>query len=129
MRSTVRSGLAATTLNRVRNMKRISRREFLFRGGATLAGTVIAGSLAERLLAAPRTSAAAGHAAATVEFPGALTETLATVVADLRRQFPYASALYASQGGVVISRDRNGKRVSEGGFPSQGVALRVFDGS
>ena len=50
-------------------------------------------------------------------------------VADLERKFPYASALFMSQGGVSINRDRTGKRVSESGFPSRGVMLRVFDGA
>ena len=74
------------------------------------------------MLAAPRPSLEP-------EFPGTLANELATVVAELEKKFPYASALYASQAGISISRDRNGKRVSESGFPSRGVSLRVFDGA
>jgi len=109
-------------------MKRISRREFLRYGGASVAATLLSGPLAERLLAAERTSRSkttAKHDA----FPGHLTDDLASIVADLQRKFPYASALFASQNGISISRDRKGKRVSETGFPSRGVSLRVFDGS
>src|SRR5262245_13236828 len=107
-------------------MDPIDRRTFLIRGGAGLAGTIIAGSLAEKLLASPLALATPPPAAAT--FPGPLLDDLASVVADLEKKFPYASALYTSQRGVVITRDRNGKQVSESGFPTLGVSLRVFDG-
>ena len=112
-------------------MTELSRRRFLLRGGASILGTVVAGSLAERLLAATGASSALAAPRAFLEpdFPGHFADELATVVADLERKFPYASALYASQAGISISRDRNGKRVSESGFPSHGVSLRVFDGA
>src|SRR5438046_2063720 len=100
-------------------MDRISRRHFLRQTGATLAGSLIAGSLAEQLLAATRSSTHAGLPAGPV-FPGTLADVLDSVAADLQRKFPYASALYTSQGGIAINRDRNGKRVSESGFPSRG---------
>jgi TldD protein len=106
-------------------MPPLSRRRFLIQSGTSLAGTLLAGSLAGRLLASPRDSdppPAAGP-------PDALVDTLSSIVADLERKFPYASALHTAQRGVSISRDRNGKRVSESGFPSQGVALTVFDGA
>src|SRR5258705_7149549 len=105
----------------------ITRRRFLIQSGATVAGTLLASSLAEQLLAATNTPRAA--AMPTDAFPGHLVDELATLVADLERKYPYASALFASQSGVSVSRDRNGKRVSESGFPSLGVTLRVFDGS
>jgi TldD protein len=107
-------------------MEPISRRRFLIQGGASIAGVMLSSSLAEHLLAAPRTGDAPLPAA---EFPGRLADDLATIVADLNHKFPYASALFTSQGGVSISHDRNGKRVSEFGFPSRGVSIRVFDGS
>ncbi len=105
----------------------ITRRRFLIQSGASVAGTLLVSSVAEQLLAAtsaPRTAAATADA-----FPGHLVDELATLVAELERKFPHASALFASQSGVSASRDRNGKRVSESGFPSMGVTLRVFDGS
>ncbi len=104
----------------------LDRRQFLLRGGASLAGVLVAGSLAEQILFAREGRAAppAGDG-----FPGTLGDDLAAIVADLRRKFPYASALFMSSAGVSISRDRNGKRVSEAGFPSRGVTLRVFDGA
>lgn len=105
-------------------MTRMSRRDFLQRTGASLAGSLIAGSLAERVLAAG--TAAPPTAGA---FPGSLVADLASVVADLERKFPYASALFAAQSGVVLGRDRNGRRVSQTPFPTRGVSLRVFDGS
>ena len=105
-------------------MSRISRREFLVRGGSAIAGSLMAMPLAERLLAAPASSASSTDA-----FPGRLADDLAAIVARLEKKFPYASALYASQGGISIRRDRNGKRVSEAPFGSSGVSLRVFDGS
>ena len=107
-------------------MTRMSRRQFLLRGGTSLAGTLVAGALAERLLAA---GAPAASRAPSSGAPGALADELATIVADLERKFPYASALVTSQTGISINRDRNGKRVSESGFPSRGVSLRVFDGA
>ena len=109
-------------------MPTITRRRFLIQSGATVAGAVLAVPFAERLLAA--TAPAKGAAALTTDaFPGRLVDDLATVVADLQKKFPYASALYASQSGITIRRDRNGKQVSQAGFPSDGVSLRVFDGS
>ena len=104
----------------------------MLRGGASLVGAVVAGSLAEQLLAATALRASADtttHTSLEPEFPGRLLDELSSIVADLEKKFPYASALYASQGGISISRDRKGKRVSESGFPSRGVSLRVFDGS
>ena len=106
-------------------MSRLSRREFLVKSGASLAGAVIAGSLAEKILFGDSPALAT---AADV-FPGALLDDLAGAVHDLEGAFPYASALYVSNGGVSINRDRNGKRVSEAGVPTQGVTLRVFDGA
>ena len=97
--------------------------------GASLAGAVLVGSVAEQLLAATGSTSVAPAAPAAADFPDRLFDELATIVADLERKFPYASALFTSQGGVAITRDRNGKRVSESGFPTQGVSLRVFDGS
>src|SRR5262245_13792067 len=101
-------------------MKRVNRREFLRYGGATVAATLLTGPLAERLLAAER---AAGKSTPTTsnDLEGHFADDCAAIVADLRRKFPYASALYAAQNGISISRDRNGKRVSESGFPSRGV--------
>jgi predicted Zn-dependent protease len=112
-------------------MNRIGRRQFLIRSGASLAGAVFAGSLAERLLADPGavTASPAAAAAGVQEFPGPLADVMSSIVSDLERKFPYASALYASSHGISITRDRRGKRVSESGFPSRGVALRVFDGT
>src|SRR5258705_6101258 len=107
-------------------MEPISRRRFLIQGGASIAGGMLSSSLAEHILAAPRTGAASVPVA---EFPGRLVDDLATIVADLTHKSPYASALFTSQGGISISQDRNGKRVSEFGFPSRGVSIRVFDGS
>jgi len=108
-------------------MSPLDRRQFLIRGGTSLAGVLVAGSLAEQMFLASSSRAAGnGNGAA---FPGSLPDDLATLVADLERKFPYASALYMSQAGISISRDRNGKRVSEAGFPSRGVTLRVFDGA
>jgi TldD protein len=106
-------------------MKRIGRRDFLRVGGATVAATLFAGPLAERLLAAEKP---AGSPSTGAEFPGRLADDLAAIVADLQAKYPYASALFASQSGITIGRDRKGKRVSESGFPTRGVSLRVFDG-
>ena len=103
-------------------MSRLTRRDFLVRGGIALGGVCIAGSLAERILLGGTADAA------DAAFPGSLLDDLAGAVEQLQRVAPYASALYVSTGGVTISRDRNGKRVSEAGFPSQGVSLRAFDG-
>jgi len=105
-------------------MTRLSRREFLLRSSASLAGACIAGSLAEQILFGGSATAAPADV-----FPGTLADDLAAIVADLQKKFPYASALYVSSGGVSMSRDRNGKRVTEVGIPSQGVTLRVFDGA
>ena len=104
----------------------------MLQGSASLVGTVIAGSLAEKLLAAPGSVGPAKAATSVTlepEFPGQLVDELSTIVAELEKKFPYASALYTSQGGIAISRDRNGKRVSESGSPTRGVSVRVFDGS
>lgn len=105
-------------------MSRISRREFLFRGGSAIAGSMIALPLAERLL---RERAEA--APVMTPFPGKLADELATIVGRLERKFPYASALFASQSGISMRRDRNGKRVSETPFSTRGVSIRVFDGT
>lgn len=104
---------------------KLTRREFLVRGGAAAGGTLLASTFAGRLLALPDQVAVDPSG----PFPGRLADDLASVVADLRRKYPYASGLFASQSGITISRDRNGKRVSEAGFPSRGVVLRVFDGA
>lgn len=97
-----------------------------------MAASVIGGSLATRVLAAARSEAATATVsqapAAPLGLQDPLVDGLASIVADLEKKFPYASALYTAQNGVSIARDRNGKRVSEAGFPTQGVALRVFDG-
>src|SRR5882724_560240 len=124
---TLRHGLVCRGATSLRAMTRLSRRQFLIRSGTSLAGAVLAGSLADKLFAAGTASAPAG--ATPAAFPGPLVDDLASIVADLQRKFPYASALFASQSGVAVSRDRNGKRVSESGFPSLGVSLRVFDGA
>ena len=105
-------------------MSRLSRREFLLRGGSAIAGSMLALPLAERLLL-ERAQAAPVIAA----FPGRLADDLAAIVARLEKRFPYASALYPSQSGISMRRDRNGKRVSEAPFASQGVLLRIFDGA
>jgi TldD protein len=105
-------------------MNRIGRRQFLRAGAVSVAGAWLAGPLTERLFAAERSPSESNPAA----FPGRLADDLASIVADLRRKFPYASALYVSQNGINITHDRKGKRVSETGFPSRGVSLRVFDG-
>ena len=110
-------------------MAAMDRRQFLIRGGASLAGAVIALPLAETLFADGRTPKPSRPATAMGAFPGPLLDELSTIVADLESKFPYASALYISTGGVSINRDRNGKRVSESGAPTRGISLRVFDGS
>jgi TldD protein len=107
-------------------MPPIGRREFLRRGSASLAGAIIAGPLVEHWLGA---DAIAADAPTIAGLTPHLIDDLATIVADLQRKFPYASALYAAQSGIGITRDRNGKRVSESGFPSRGLSLRVFDGN
>lgn len=108
----------------MRSVRRISRRRFLVHGGASLAGAVIAGSTAGRWLDA---AAATTHSDAARH--GTLTDTLASIVADLDRNFPYASALFTSSGGIDMTRDRSGKSVSESPNGTRGVALRVFDGA
>jgi TldD protein len=105
-------------------MNRISRREFLMRGGSALAGGMLAMPLAERLLVARADASPVAPA-----FPGRLMDDLASIVARLEKRFPYASALYAAQTGISMRRDRTGKRVSEAPFGSQGVSLRVYDGA
>ncbi|MGH7740660.1 MAG: TldD/PmbA family protein [Candidatus Eiseniibacteriota bacterium] len=105
-------------------MSRLSRREFLMRGGSAIAGSLIAMPLAGRLLLER-----AEAAPVITPFPGRLADDLAAVVAKLERKFPYASGIYLSQSGISIRRDRNGKRVSEAPFASEGVSLRVFDGT
>ncbi len=113
----------------------ITRRQFLIRSGASVAASVIGGSLAGRVLAAARSGVAASGAEVAAMPAGPLglddpfLDGLASIVRDLEKKFPYASALYTAQTGVAIHRDRTGKRVSESGFPTQGVALRVFDGA
>lgn len=107
-------------------MKAISRRRFLIRSGAGLAGVVLAGPLSERMLAVAPVMAATSPPDA---FPGTLPDVFASIVADLEAKFPYASALYTSYGGVTIRRDRRGKSVSETPFRSRGVSIRVFDGA
>jgi TldD protein len=103
-------------------MDRISRRRFLALGGASLAGLAMSGPLFDSLVIP---ADAAGGAAA---FPGPLTDVFTSIVADLETKFPYASALYTSTSGITMRRDRNGKGVSETGFGTSGVTLRVFDG-
>jgi len=110
-------------------MTPLDRRQFLIRGGSSLAGVLVAGSLAEQLLLGGSARAASPEGGVGDAFPGPLANDLASIVADLERKFPYASALFMSQAGVSIGRDRTGKRVSEAGFPSRGVMLRVFDGA
>lgn len=91
---------------------------------------MISGPLLDHWLGTEAAAAVAGETPAmSAAVPDHLIEDLAEIVAQLQRKFPYASALYAAQSGIGISRDRNGKRVSESGFPSRGVTLRVFDGS
>jgi TldD protein len=107
-------------------MTRLTRRQFLVRSGASVAGTVLAASLADRLLAA---TTKASPATVSADATTRLADQLATIVADLERKYPYASALYSAQTGIGMSIDRKGKRVSESGFPTQGVCIRVFDGS
>jgi len=108
-------------------MKRITRRTFLRQGGASLAGVVLAGPMADALVRASAADAAARAAAA--DFPGPVLDTLSAVVADLERKFPYASALLTANEGTSIRRDRRGKGVSESQFVQRpGVSLRVFDG-
>jgi TldD protein len=109
-------------------MSRMNRRKFLQTGSASLGGALIAGSLAERVLG--RVANAAALSGAEVGSGGAsLVGHLATVVADLERKFPYASALVTGQSGVAMSRDRNGRRVSQNQNPTRGASLRVFDGA
>ncbi|MEO5616944.1 MAG: TldD/PmbA family protein [Candidatus Eisenbacteria bacterium] len=109
-------------------MSPLDRRRFLIQSGNSLAGVLVAGSLAEQLFLGSGARAASPEGGPSSGFPGSLPDDLASIVADLERKFPYASALFMSQAGVTISRDRTGKRVSEAGFPSRGVMLRVFDG-
>jgi TldD protein len=99
-------------------MSRMNRRQFIVRGGASMAGVMLSGSLVDRLFAAP--GAATGNA---------MIDVYASIVADLERKFPYASALFAANGGITMRRDRNGKGVSESGFAFRGSSLRVFDGA
>jgi TldD protein len=103
-------------------MNPIDRRQFLIRGGAGLAGAMLSGPLLEALVVPVRAAEAAG------DFPGPLTDLFASLVADLEKKFPYASALYSSTAGITMRRDRNGKGVSESPFGTSGVTLRVFDG-
>ncbi len=105
-------------------MNPLSRRKFLIRGGASLAGVMMSGPLLGRLML-PAGAAGAADADA---FPGPLTDVFASIVADLERKFPYASALHTSTGGVTMTRHRQGKSVSESPFGTSGVSLRVFDG-
>ena len=106
----------------------MSRRQFLARSGTVLAGTALAGALGESLMGVATASAgAASRAPAGSADP--LVDLLSTLVADLERKFPYASARFNSQTGIAIHRDRRSKSVSEAGFPSRGVSLRVFDGA
>lgn len=110
-------------------MARMSRRRFLRQSGASLAGALIAGSLGERLLARSTALVASPSSTLETDVLDVVAADLAAIVADLERDFPYASALFTSQVGVNINRDRNGRQVSESGFRSLGVSLRVFDGS
>jgi TldD protein len=103
-------------------MDPITRRQFLARGGASLAGVMLSGPLLEGLVVPSRAAGVADP------FPGPLTDVLATIVADLEGKFPYASALYTSYSGITMRRDRNGKSASETPFATHGVTLRVFDG-
>ena len=116
-------------------MAAMNRRPFLIRGGASLAGAVVASSFADSLRAATRagsmphrTTAIPHHPATGPGFPGGLLDELSAIVADLETKFPYASALFIATGGVSISRDRKGKRVSEAGTPTLGASIRIFDG-
>ena len=102
-------------------MNPITRRQFLIRGGAGLAGVALSSPLLD-VLARPAFAAAAD------EFPGPFTDLFASIVADLETKFPYASALYTSSSGITMRRDRNGRSVSESPFGTSGVTLRVFDG-
>jgi hypothetical protein len=91
-------------------MKRpLTRRDFLRQGGAALAGA----ALSWRDLASGRALAAV-EGSATVAGPSAgelemLADLLAETVARLERKFPYASALFTSQQGIEITRDRQGR--------------------
>jgi len=102
-------------------MDPITRRQFLIRGGAGLAGVALSGSLLDALARPAFAADAAG-------FPGTLPDVFASIVADLEKKFPYASALYTATSGIALRRDRNGKGVSESPFGTRGVTLRVFDG-
>jgi TldD protein len=57
-----------------------------------------------------------------------LDDTLNSLVAELERRFPYASALLASTAGVQISVDRREQSAIEQD-PTSGVTLTVYDGS
>jgi hypothetical protein len=110
-------------------MVEISRRCFLLRGGASLAGAIIAVPLLERFAAVVPAAASPAAIPESPMFPGTLPDLLSSIVADLEGKFPYASALFTARGGITIRRDRHGKNVSESNFPSFGTTLRVFDGS
>jgi TldD protein len=106
-------------------VSQISRRRFLARSGASIAGAALAGALGKRLFDA----SPLGAQPASAVFPGPLLEILSSIVGDLEKKFPYASALYTSYDGVDIRQDRRGKSVSETPFLSRGVSLRVWDGA
>jgi predicted Zn-dependent protease len=107
-------------------MSPLTRRRFLIQGSASLAGALIATPILQKLVAVVPAAAAT---APSTEFPGEIPDVFASIVADLEKQFPYASALFTSTGGTTIRRDRQGKNVSESPFRSRGVSLRVFDGA